>query len=230
MGQATTASRAPEQQGRSSSGWRVPPARRRVSLPWVVLGLLLTIGLGLAGVVVIDQVDQRQPVLAVARPVAVGQPITELDLTTVLVGAEPEVAVLPADEAASVVGRPAAIPLTPGMLLVPGAVGPPAGLASGEALVAVALEAGRYPPELAAGATVQVVEVSSADQAAGGQAALGRVLVGQAQVLQVHAQPDQPGQASVVTLKLGLAAAEPVASAAAASRVALVLLAPDGSA
>jgi hypothetical protein len=232
--QATTSSPSGSGQQHGPSGrqsWRLPPARSRVSVPWVLFGLLLVVGLGLAGVVVIDQVDERQAVLAVARPVEIGQPISELDLTTIQVAAEPGAALLPADAHPEVVGQPAAIRLTPGMLLAPAAVGAPAGLTAQEALVGVALEAGRYPPEVTAGASVTVVEVLGPDQAGGqGQGdPSGRVLTDQAVVLAVHAPPEQIGGASVVTLTVPLGAVGPVSAAAAAGRVALVQVAPEGS-
>jgi hypothetical protein len=87
---------------------------------------------------------ERQPVLAVAQDVPAGQVIEAGDLREVQVAAD--AGVVPAAEAASVIGQVAAVPLAGGSLLAPGQVGsegayPPEGLSE----VSFAVTAGGAP-------------------------------------------------------------------------------------
>lgn len=75
----------------------------------------------------------------------------------------------------SVVGRPVAVALVAGALLVPGEIGTGSPAASGADVVAVALKAGLFPPDLAPGNRVQVASSEAdgvASLAAAGEASL----------------------------------------------------------
>jgi len=202
---------------------RVAPGRRRVSLPWLTLGVLVAAGCALVFVSLLVNVGQRHAVLVVARPVEAGQPIGERDVRAVRVAADPGVAAIPASAKAAVVGRPAAFPLAPGMLLAEAALGEPAGLGGGEALAGVALKPGQYPPGLSAGARVVVLATGAggSDSQLGGQTSSAEPLVRAATVVGVS-DPDTAGGVSVVTLKIPAEAAGRVASAAAVGRISLV--------
>lgn len=206
------------------------PRPRRVSLPWVTLGLLVIAGCMLAGATLANSLQQSQAVLAAAQPIQVGQAISEADLTTVELAAAQGVAVIPAADQARVVGQPAAVVMLPGMLLTPGALGQPAGMGPNEALAGVELAQGRFPPGVGAGAQVELLDTGAAnaaqpstgvdDEQTAGQA---RVL-GRATVVAVQAGDEVAGGGSVATLKLLRDTAQQVTATAAAGRLALVLV------
>ncbi|WP_410645339.1 SAF domain-containing protein [Amycolatopsis sp. lyj-346] len=101
------------------------------------------------------------PVLAIARPVSVGHLLERVDIREVEISAAEAVATLPAEQAASVLGRPMATSLTVGALLTPSSIGSSTIPAAGQSVVAVGLKAGQFPPELAPGAPVVVVLAAS---------------------------------------------------------------------
>lgn len=231
----TTATRAPhhnrhrDHQGKGRKPLRVASPRQRVSLAGVTLGIVLIVGCALASVLLYERADQRRPVLAIARPVQVGQALADLDLTTVSIPADSGLESVDAAEQASVIGRPAATTLLPGQLLVDQALGQAVGLAPEVAVAGVALEAGRYPPGISAGAQVRVLDTGVDNEGGGQQAAAGGVLVGQATVVDVRTPPAETGGVQVVTLQLPLGASAPVVAAAAGGRLALVLVSAEAS-
>jgi hypothetical protein len=136
---------------------------------------------------------------------------------------------VPAWQRRQVVGRPAAVPLVPGSLLTMGQVGPPSALAPGEAVVGLALKAGQFPPGLAPGARVRVVDTGAPASAVTTPAGDSGIAVARsATVLAVAAPGSDGSSATVVSVKLASAEADRVAVAAAAGRAALVLL-PEAS-
>lgn len=135
---------------------------RRRRLPHLVAGVLLVVLCVGGAVWWTTGAQDRVPVLALAKPVAVGHVLTQADLRGVDVSAAPGVAVIPADQAADVVGRPMATSLSAGALLTPDAVGAAAIPAAGRAVVAVGVKPGQFPPELAAGTPVTVVVTAAA--------------------------------------------------------------------
>ncbi|QYN26556.1 hypothetical protein K1T34_47770 [Amycolatopsis sp. DSM 110486] len=160
----------------------------------------------------------REPVLAVARPVALGHVLVPTDLRSVDVSPAAGVMVIPAGQASSVVGRPMATSLGSGALLTPDAVGA-AAIPVGRAVVAVGLEPGQFPPELAAGAAVAVVVTAAGTPGAGDQAtAPGTSWL--ATILGVA--PAGADSSCVVSLELDTASAAQLAQASAA-QLALVL-------
>jgi hypothetical protein len=123
-------------------------------------GLLLVVVC--AGVFALVQLrgDAQTQVLAVGRPVAAGQQITSQDLRVVRVVPDARVELVPAREAAQVVGRSAAVPLAEGSLLAESQLGPTGWPPSRQAVAAVALKPGRLPIGIAAGSHVVVVPVA----------------------------------------------------------------------
>ncbi|MDX3192911.1 hypothetical protein PV458_31275 [Streptomyces sp. MN03-5084-2B] len=108
--------------------------------------------------------QDRTPTLAVARPVTVGHVLTMADLNTVDVSASPGTALVPADEAASVLGRPMATNLGPGALLTPDAVGAAQLPAIGRAIAAVGVKPGQFPPALTAGTPITLIVTAATTQ------------------------------------------------------------------
>jgi Flp pilus assembly protein CpaB len=158
----------------------------------------------------------REPVLALARPVAAGQVITAADLRVVGVSAAGPVSLVPAWRQAQVTGRTATASLPAGSLLAAGDIGAPSP-GRGRAWLGVALKPGRYPPGLSPGQHVGVL-------AAPGGRAPARV-AGCGVVLSVTTIPG-PGAAvqTVAVLDLPRDVVPRVAAAAAAGRVSLAVI------
>jgi len=160
--------------------------------------------------------SSREPVLALARPVAAGQVITASDLRVVGVSAAGPVSVVPAWRQAQVTGRTATASLPAGSLLAAADVGA-ASPRRGRAWLGVALRAGRYPPGLSPGQHVGVLTAPAGHAPA-------RV-AGYAVVLWITPapQPDAAAQ-TVAELDLPRDAVPRVAAAAAAGRVSLAVI------
>jgi len=198
---------------------RAGPGRRR-QMPLVVVGVLLVVGCALGFADASLSLASHEAVLVVAQPLAAGQVLTSSDLRAVKVSTGTGLDVVPVGAEASVVGRPAVVPLVAGALLTRGEVGaaPPAN--AGEDVVAVGLKAGLFPPGLAPGDRVQVVPVvtsSSSTATAPGSPV-------DATVLGVEAAPAASGAATVFSLQVAKTDADAVASLAAAGEVSLVQL------
>ena len=125
------------------SARQVPRRRRRSRL--VLVGVLLAILGAVGGVLTVGQVSRRVAVVAVARPVAFGQTVSALDLRSVLLPLDTELATVAWDRSGGLVGQVAATDLLPGQILTPDAVTTARPPAPGSAVVGVALEPGRLP-------------------------------------------------------------------------------------
>jgi SAF domain len=195
--------------GRRAGGRRVRPAAG-VLLLVVVCALAVAEGRVRAG--------SREPVLALARPVAAGQVITTSDLRVVDVSVAGPVSVVPAAGQDRVTGRTATASLPAGSLLAAGDVGAPSP-GRGQAWLGVALMPGCYPPGLSAGQHVGVLAAS-----APGSRGPAR-LAGYAVVVSVTAAP-VPGAAGeiVVGLDLSRDVVPRVAAASAGGRVSLAVI------
>jgi hypothetical protein len=188
-----------------------PVIRRRISVPRVLLGAVLILGLALAGAVVADRVDTRVPVLAVARDSAAGQTITDADLTVVRIATEAGVAIVPEAQRTTVAGRTAAMPVAAGTLLHEGLLGEVVWPAAGQAVIAIGVKPGHAPSGLVAGTKVTVLIVPTAGAAGGVTTSAGPVVQAQGTVVSVEQAADQSGQ-QVVSLLLAGADATKVAS------------------
>ena len=211
------------------AGVRASPGRRRRHLPMVVVGVLVVVGCALAFADVSLRLGHGAEVLVVAEPVPAGQVLTGGDLRAVKLSAPGGVASVPAGEEQAVLGQPAAVPLTPGSVLTRAEVGSGALVGAGSDVVAAALKAGAYPPDLAPGDKVQVIPVTSASgsSVSGSSSATGSTgptAQGPlpATVLAVQGPSATSGSPAVVSLVVARSDAAEVASLAAAGEVALV--------
>ncbi len=222
---------------RARSGWR--SVRRRRALPYVSLGAVLVIGSVVAFAVTAVGLGDRTAVLAVARPVSAGQVIEAADLRQVSVAADEELGFVPAAEAGQVVGRTAAAPLTPGVLVTRLLLGAAAFPPPGKVVASVALKPGQYPQGLPVGASVAVYlsnPTTTTGAAPGDATSTGTPLIGaetsgglvplSATVLGLERAGDGQGGA-VVTLLLPAEAGARLAAAPAAGLV-LMQTAPGG--
>jgi len=159
---------------RTGAGWRtsdgtgsVPrlPGRRR-SPAHLGLGALLVVVCALGFAVAASHLDHRASVLALARPVTVGQILSTGDLHAVPMSAGSGVDSIPAADSGSVVGRSVAVSLPAGALLTRAELGTATIPGAGEAIAALSVKPGQYPPDLAAGAHVHLVPTGGTSQQA----------------------------------------------------------------
>ncbi len=207
-----------------------PPGRRR-SVPHLLLGVVLVLACAIGFLLITVQSGGRRAVLVLARPVTVGQVLAVSDLRPVDLGVadgvDDGVGVVGADAAESVVGRPMATSLPAGALLSPAFVGAPLLPGRGQAVVAVAVKPGQVPPEVAAGASVVVVEQPAATSPlpGSGSAPTGPAGGWPAVVMSVSSPAD--GQVTVASLRMSEAAAREVA-AVSPGQLSIVLVAGGG--
>jgi hypothetical protein len=211
------------------------PTRRQRRFPFgVIAGLVAAlVGFGLLNVMLLSATSHRQPYLAMAHSVSAGQIIGPGDLMVVDLAGAAALNAVPASQRSQIVGRPAAVSLTERTLVPRGIVGAPHGLTASQALVALGLKAGQYPPGLREGDHVMVIATGTAaagTQASGTQSApaddaAGVAVVPDARVMAVTAAA--PGSGSdevVVSVGVDATAAPAVAGAASVGKASLVLL------
>lgn len=199
--------------GRFATANSTPTAAAR-NRSRVVLGALVVVVSALVAGLLYADAGDREPVLAVARTVEVGQVLAPRDVREVLAGAVPGVRTVPAAQRSSVVGRPALVRLVPGALLHPAQLGNGEGPAPGLAVVGALLRPGQYPIGLRPGD--EVLALRLIDAAAGiGSAAPVRATVA------ALGAPAAGGM--VVSLATEPSDAAPVAAAGAAGHLALVV-------
>ncbi|MFF8638965.1 SAF domain-containing protein [Streptomyces pilosus] len=192
------------------------------------MALIAAGGAGVA--VLLLQVGDRTPVVAVVREVQVGQVLTEQDLGEASVALDPAVKAVRADDLKSVVGKRAAVELKPGSLLSPSQVTKDSLVKSGEQLVPIGLKPDQVPAtDLVPGQTVQLVRVpaqgaaAAADETADDGAP--KTIAGRV----VKASKAAPGTGVVVVDVATSAKDGPTAAAWVSTGAArLVLDAPDG--
>lgn len=200
----------------------------RRSLPLAAAGVLLVVVCALAFAGGWARAGHRQPVLALARPVAAGHVITAADLQVVRVSAAGPVSLVPASARDQVAGSTAAASMPAGTLLAGSDIGAPPP-AAGQAQLGVAVKPGQYPPDLSPGQDVEVL----ATPASGGPGSPGgspaAVQAGQGVVVSVSPAPvlAATGQA-VVELQLPRGALPKVAAAAAAGQISLAMIPAGG--
>lgn len=208
---------------------RVTAAPWRRSVPHLAVGALLVVACALGAVAAAARLGGRSAVLALAHPVAAGQVLTVGDVRAVEVAADTDLGLLPAAASSSVVGRPVAYALPAGSLLTRAALGPAQVPAAGQAVAAVGVRAGQFPPDLQSGARVAVLVSAGTDQAAAGAAGGGPAAGESWTGVVVAVEPGTGGgeQSTVVSLRLSEPDARAVA-AAPAGRLALVVLGGGG--
>ena len=140
-------------------------APRRMQLPWAIGGGLTVVATTVGFSAGSGLLSDKSPVLVVAEPVAAGQTITSDVVRSIPVAADAGVGTIDASLASKVIGRTAAVPLTPGTLLNVSDIGKATFPPAGQAELAVALRVGAYPLDLAAGDRVQVVIASDSQSA-----------------------------------------------------------------
>lgn len=199
---------------------------RRRQAPWMVTGVLLIVGCALAFAVASIRLGGGEDALVIARPVAAGQLITTADLQSVRVSGGRSLKPILTSAESTVVGRPAAVALVPGALLIPAEIGSPSQVTAGYDVVAAGLKAGQFPPALAAGDRVQVVPVpSSATTGGAPTAALASPVL--ATVISIVTPPAGSSADAIVSLQVGDNEADQVATLVSTDQAVLVQI-PSG--
>jgi hypothetical protein len=208
-----------------------PRRGRRRSVPLAAGGVVLVVACALVFAEGWLQAGQRQPVLALAQPVAAGQVITTADLETVRVSAAGPVSLVPASRQAEIVGSTAAVSMPAGSLLAGSDIGTPPPV-KGQVRLGVALKAGAYPPDLAAGQDVDVLATPSSattGSSSGSGSASAALPVGEAVVLSVSPATAAGGSGdTVVEIQVPADAMPQVAAANAAGQIALATVPAGG--
>lgn len=119
--------------------------QRRIRPGLLGLAVLLVALGGLGSAWAVTTVRATGDYLAVARPVAIGSPITEADLATVQLAGGQGLTPVPAAEKGRVLGRYAAVPLVPGSLLTIGQLTDKPLLGPGRQQVSLGLEPSQVP-------------------------------------------------------------------------------------
>lgn len=217
--------------GRVRPPLRLAPAATRRRPALAALAVLLVVVGALGATSAVSRAGHRLPILVLARDVPEGATVTASDLTTVDVAAS-GLASLPASAAGSVVGQRAALPLLAGTVLTRSALTVGPALLPGQEVVGLALRPGQLPAEgLSVGDQVSVILTTAPGQSApsattaGGTGAPGSVLVPDAVVYATAVPGAAAGSGASVVMSLVVPAtlAGPLAAAAVAGEVALVL-------
>jgi len=159
----------PSTRARSSpNGHAAVPPPRLASLPrrrrplLVLLAVCLVAAGGAVAFAAASSAGRRTAVLAVARPVSVGNPVGAADVTTARIPTDPALRPIPAQRRNSVIGQVAAVDLRPGTLLTADqltAAGPPQ---RGQVVVGVLAKPGQLPARpLVAGDRVLAVSTAT---------------------------------------------------------------------
>ena len=201
-----------------------------------MVAVLCIAGGTLAGVVAFKAGSGRQSVLAAAQNLGAGHILTAGDLRVVDVSTDGGLNLVLADAEASILGRPLAVPIAGGAPVVQSDLGSPAVASPGQAVVGVLCKAGQFPPSLAPGDTVEIIDTGAgastgtSNSVSPTASAVSSPPVGllTAVVLGVDAPTDTATVGMVVSLRVSAADAPSVARAAAAGRISLVLVPPGG--
>jgi hypothetical protein len=187
---------------------------------------LLVLACAVGGVLWSSAAGDRQRVLALARAVSVGQVLSTADLREVSIAADPAMSTMAASQVSAVVGRALATSLPAGSLLTPDVLGAPLVPSAGQAITALAVKPGMFPPELTPGTRVAVVFVpSSATGPSSVFTSPSAPATWQAIVTGITARADE--QITVVSLQLPEAVARQVA-AVPAGQLSVVMLPGSG--
>lgn len=154
---AATSRRRPDTAAGTPNNGTAPAARPRRRLPLTAVAVVVAVVGAAVFAGLLSSTNERSEVLAVARPVAVGDRIEAADLAVAEVSASDALRPLPASERARIVGRRAAVGLVPGTLLTADAVAAGPVLDPGKATVGLSLKPGRFPLGIAKGQRVLLV-------------------------------------------------------------------------
>lgn len=219
--------RAPARPGSPSSNGRaersvaeVRPPGRRVRVPEVAIGVLVTVVFAVGAVLWHLSTVEKVPALAAASRIERGEVIDSGDVRVIYVSSDDALARLDNSQLDRVVGTVALVDVAEGTLLTPSVVAKAAAVNAGDGVVGLSLDPGAYPARgLAPGDKVNVVrtaDVADLD-------AEPTVIARNATVFAVDELSSDRLLVSVLTTE---GDAESVAATAGAGGLRLVLVAP----
>jgi hypothetical protein len=213
----------------TAPGSRRPPQVARERKPALAaLALLLIAGGALGAAYLVLQNGHRVAAIEVTRQLGAGERIPPAALREVDIAAGGGLSYVPWGQAGQVSQFYAATAIPPGTLLTGPMVARVNGLASGKAVVGLALKDGQLPDGLQAGDHVNLYQVSDATQSCPGTP--GSTLASDAVVLGIGASPAATSSSSIdVRVALDPSVAGAVACNAANSNVAVAVLPGPGS-
>lgn len=223
------ATAVPATQKQASYGPSSPhPGSQRASAPrrWLrrhglrvcaAVGMIVAGGAIAAGVTA--AADPRTEVVVVSRPVASGRVMSAADLRPAKVAVDNTVPTVSWDQRDSVIGQRAAVPLAAGAVFAEWMVGPQRWPGPGQAVAAVTLKPGQFPPSIAAGSKVDVLFVPGPNTG-GGARDSGAAPDVAGVVLSLRDSGAGDGS-TVVELVVPLAGAQAIASAPAVTLLAM---------
>jgi hypothetical protein len=195
-----------------------PKRQRRLGSAALMILLALVGALGAAALV--SRAGDRVNVLAIAKDVPAGQPLTAGDVTQAAIPADPALSPVRASDEQSVIGQRTSVDLKQGALLTRSELSAGGGLGDNQALVGIQVKPGQAPAgALVPGDKVWAVSVPAAGQASGTSTGGGPSPI-EGQVVSVGA-PDATGTV-VVNLAVQPTDATTLAQRAGSGAVALV--------
>jgi Flp pilus assembly protein CpaB len=212
---------------------RLAPTNRRRSTAAIVLAILCIAGGALAGVIAYKSGSSRQSVLAASHALPAGHVLEPGDLRVVDISTDGGLALVLASDEDSVLGRPVGVPVAAGAPLTNSELGSTPVAGAGQAVLGVLCKAGQYPPSLAPGDMVELVDTGGVLGRAGQSAsatASGAPVVPTLTAIVVGVDPpsDTATVGMIVSLRLSASDAPSVARAAAAGTISLILVPPGG--
>lgn len=216
---------------------RTAAAGRRTNRKMLVLSVLVVLLGGVLALSAGQLLTRHTTVLAVARPVQAGAPITAADLAVASVTTDPHLAPIPAGQQSQVVGMLAQVALSPGELLTRAEIGTGSGFTPGQVLVAVPVKPGQVPVRgLTAGQRVLVVPTrgSSGAPSSGSAPPVGGTSAGAPGSAGISATVVEVGSADagsalmVVDVRVSAADGIAMADLASTGNLAVVLLPAGG--
>ncbi|WCO67944.1 SAF domain-containing protein [Iamia majanohamensis] len=139
----------------------IRPPGRRVRVPEVAVGLLVTVVFALGAVLWHLSTVEKDPALVVASNVERGDVIESIDVRIGYVSSDDPLARLDSSQLDQVVGRVASVDLAEGTLLTTSVVADGPAVDAGDGVVGLALDPGAYPARgLAPGDRVNVVRTA----------------------------------------------------------------------
>ncbi len=219
--------RAPVRTGPPSSNGRdasqvadVRPPGRRVRVPEVAIGLVVTVVFALGAVLWHLSTVEKVPALAASSPIERGELIDSSDVRVIYVSSDDALARLDSSQINRVVGSVAVVDLAAGTLFTPSVVAEASAIDVGEGVVGLSLEPGAYPARgLAPGDRVNVVRAANVADLDAEPTVVAR----NATVFAIDELSSDQLLVSVLTTE---GAAEMVAASAGAGGLRLVLVAP----
>ena len=139
----------------------IRPPGRRVRVPEIVVGVLVTVVFALGAVLWHLSAVEKVPALAADSQIKRGDVIDASDVRVVYVSSDDAVARLDSSQISRVAGRVALVDLAEGTLLTPSVVADAAAVKDGDGVVGLSLDPGAYPARgLATGDRVNVVRTA----------------------------------------------------------------------